>query len=98
MAAWFKAYPGVEVVARDRAATDMPKPPVRPSRSATRGEQRRAATRAARLAQYKEVAALNARGWSQTRIAQTLELDRKTVRVWLDFCRIAPGRRPTMRS
>jgi len=58
-------------------------PPVGNVRPPTRREQRSAAVQAARQARYEEVAALNARGWSQTRIAQTLGLDRKTVRVWL---------------
>ncbi|MDQ2102194.1 ISL3 family transposase [Azospirillum isscasi] len=49
----------------------------------TRREQRSAAIHAARHARYEEVVALKARGWSQTRIAETLHLDRKTVRVWL---------------
>ena len=57
--------------------------PVPEPRPATRKEQRRTATQAERSARYEEAAALNARGWSQTRIAQTLDLDRKTVRVWL---------------
>ncbi len=57
-----------------------PPPELRPP---TRREQRSAAIQAARHARFEEVVALNARGWSQTRIAQTLELDRKTVRVWL---------------
>lgn len=49
----------------------------------TRREQRSAALHAARHARYDEVVALKTRGWSQTRIAETLHLDRKTVRVWL---------------
>jgi transposase len=53
------------------------------SRPPTRREQRSAARHAARHALYDEVVGLNARGWSQTRIAETLNLDRKTVRVWL---------------
>ena len=53
------------------------------SRPPTRREQRSAVIHAARHARYEEVVALKARGWSQTRIAETLHLDRKTVRVWL---------------
>lgn len=58
-------------------------PPIAEARPPTRREQRRAAIQAARQARFEEAVALNARGWSQTRIAQTLGLDRKTVRVWL---------------
>ncbi|MBP2230900.1 hypothetical protein J2847_004209 [Azospirillum agricola] len=48
-----------------------------------RREQRGAAIQAARHARFEEVVALDACGWSQIRIAQTLGLDRKTVRAWL---------------
>lgn len=49
----------------------------------TRRQQCGAAKQAARHARYAEVAALQGQGWSQSRIAGTLGLDRKTVRVWL---------------
>nr|WP_244442550.1 ISL3 family transposase [Azospirillum lipoferum] len=140
VAAWLKAHPGVEIVARDRAgayadgvrqgapsATQVAdrwhllhnvtdtlrevltghhrdlraaaKLAVAPlgkteqdphlllsdevSSPPTRREQRSAALHAARHARHDEVVALKTRGWSQTRIAETLHLDRKTVRVWL---------------
>ena len=140
VAAWLKAHPGIEIVARDRAgayaggvrqgaptaiqvadrwhllhnvtdalreiltrhhrdlraAAKLAVAPVgeteqelavpqsnEVSRLPTRREQRSAVIHAARHARYEEVVALKARGWSQTRIAETLHLDRKTVRVWL---------------
>ncbi|MBP2297070.1 transposase [Azospirillum rugosum] len=63
----------------EKASGPEPLPPPRP----TRREQCSAAKQAARHARYTELAALQARGWSQSRIARTLGLDRKTVRVWL---------------
>ncbi len=63
-----------------------------------RREQRSAAIQAARHARFEEVVALDARGWSQTRIAQTLGLDRKTVRVWLRSGQPPPWRQPAKGS
>lgn len=59
----------------DRSHSRHPVPHV--TNSAVRPKQ------AARHAQYTEVSALQARDWSQSRIARTLGLERKTVRVWL---------------
>lgn len=155
VAAWLKAHPGVEIVARDRAgayadgvrrgvltavqvadrwhllhnltdalrevltghhrdlraAAKLAVAPVdgtgqeahapQPDEGAkppTRREQRSAAIQAARQARFEEVVALDARGWSQTRIAQTLGLDRKTVRVWLRSGQPPPWRQPTKGS
>ena len=71
-----------ETAGRDKPAEQAPLP-APDARPPPRRDQRRAATHAARQARYEEVAALDTRGWSQTRIAETLGLDRKTVRLWL---------------
>lgn len=68
------------------------------SRPPTRREQRSTALHAARHTRYEEVVALKARGWSQTRIAETLHLDRKTVRVWLRSGQPPAWRQPTKGS
>lgn len=64
------------------------------SRAPTRREQGSAFIHAARHARYEEVVALKARGWSQTRIAETLHLDRKIVRAWLRSGQTLAWRQP----
>ncbi|WP_081506046.1 ISL3 family transposase [Azospirillum lipoferum] len=155
VAAWLKAHPGVEIVARDRAgayangirrgvptavqvadrwhllhnltdalrevltghhrdlraAANLAVAPVdetgqevhapQPDKSgkpSTRREQRSVVIQAARQARFEEVVALDTRGWSQTRIAQALGLDRKTVRVWLRSGQPPPWRQPAKGS
>lgn len=65
------------------------------SRPPTRREQRSTALHAARHSRYEEVVALKARGWSRTRIAETLHLDHKTLRVWLRSGQPPAWRQPT---
>ena len=50
------------------------------TRPPTRVQQEQQARRARRLAQYQEVLAFAAQGWSQQQIASTLGMGRKTVR------------------
>jgi hypothetical protein len=59
-------------------------PPAAPPRPASpRTQQQGAARRARRLARYEEVCRLRHLGWSLRRIAEQLQLDRRTVRRWL---------------
>jgi hypothetical protein len=57
-------------------APSVPRPP-------TRSEQRKLDKQAARQARFEEVAALHARGWSQSAISRSTGLDRSTIRTWL---------------
>jgi transposase len=64
-------------------------PPLEPP-PPTRSQQRSRDKQAARQARFDEVAALAARGWSQSAISRTTGLDRKTIRMWL-----RAGQRPS---
>jgi hypothetical protein len=50
---------------------------------------------AARQARFDEVIALDAKGWSKSRIARTLGLDRGTVHVWLKAGRLPSWQQPS---
>ncbi|CAO3425258.1 Mobile element protein [Azospirillum doebereinerae] len=83
----------------DETGQEAPAPqPDEGSKPSNRREQRSAAIQAARQARFEEVIALDVRGWSQTRIAQTLGLDRKTVRAWLRSGQPPPWRQPAKGS
>src|SRR5512143_880854 len=82
-----KAATAVATAAVPTGPPPGPRPP-------TRRQHRRLDTQAARQARFAEVAALHSRGWSQSRIAQTTGLDRKTVRVWLRAGQIPSWRQP----
>lgn len=77
------------------APVTTPPPAPRPP---TRRQQRRLDTQAARQARFAEVAALSARGWSQSRIAHSTGLDRKTIRGWLRAGQIPSWRHPAQGS
>jgi transposase len=156
VAAWLKAHPGVEIVARDRAGayadgvrTGAPEaiqvadrfhllrnlgdavgtalnrhhrdiraaakaatalepldpstvepvvPPVSAPKPTTKRQQDSLDKQAARQARFDEVVALHTKGWSQSRIAATLGLDRKTVRVWLRAGRLPTWQQPSGNS
>nr|WP_200475213.1 hypothetical protein [Azospirillum argentinense] len=83
----------------DETGQEAPAPqPDEGGKPPTRREQRSAGIQAARQPRFEEVVALDARGWSQTRIGQTLGLDRKTVRVWLRSGQPPPWRQPAKGS
>src|SRR5918994_4401962 len=50
---------------------------------------------AARQARFDEVVTLDAKGWSKSRIARTLGLDRGTVHVWLKTGRLPSWQQPS---
>jgi transposase len=152
VAAWLKAHPGVEIVARDRAGafadgvrTGAPEAvqvadrfhlllnlgnavgtalnrhhrdiraaakavtalqpltsgilepalPALPPQPLTRSQQRSLDKQAARQARFDEAVALHAKGWSKSRIARTLGLDRGTVHVWLKAGRLPSWQQPS---
>jgi transposase len=155
VAAWLKAHPGVEIVARDRAGAfadgvrtgapqaiqvadrfhllrnlgdavgnalnrhhrdlraaakaatalgsldSTPAEPVSPPVSIalpkppTTRQQHSLDKQAARQARFDEVVALDAKGWSKSRIARTLGLDRGTVHVWLKAGRLPTWQQPS---
>jgi transposase len=78
-------------VAASSAANETLAPtPSSPARPVSPQRQAALARRAARQALFEEIVALDAKGWSQSRIAQATGLDRKTLRSWLRL-----GRPPT---
>ena len=155
VAAWLKAHPGVEIVARDRAGayadgvrTGAPEaiqvadrfhllrnlgdavgnalnghhrdiraaaravtaaepldpgnaepvpPPVSASspKPPTNRQQHSLDKQAARQVRFDEVVALHAKGWSKSRIARTLGLDRGTVHGWLKAGRLPTWQQPS---
>ncbi|MGF7212726.1 transcriptional regulator with XRE-family HTH domain [Skermanella aerolata] len=68
-----------------------PRPP-------TRSEQRKLDRQAARQARFDEVAALHARGWSQSAISRSTGLDRSTIRTWLQAGRPPSWSKPAYGS
>jgi transposase len=72
-------------------APSMPRPP-------TRSEQRKLDKQAARQARFEEVAALHARGWSQSAISRSTGLDRSTIRTWLQAGRPPSWSKPAYGS
>src|SRR5689334_10663384 len=73
------------------AVPTVPPPEPQPP---TRGQQRRLDKQAARQARFDEVAALHARGWSQSQIARSTGLDRTTIRTWLRAGRVPSWSQP----
>jgi len=73
----------------------VPDPEPRPP---TRSQQRSLAKQAARQARFDQVAARHARGWSQSRIARSTGLDRKTIRVWVRAGQIPSWSQPARGS
>jgi hypothetical protein len=61
----------------------------------TKRQQHSLNKQAARQARFDEVVALHAKGWSQSRIAATVGLDRTTVRVWLKAGRLPTWQQPS---
>jgi transposase len=156
VAAWLKAHPGVEIVARDRAGayadgvrTGAPEaiqvadrfhllrnlgdavgnalnghhrdiraaaravtaaepldpgnaepvaPPVSAPKPPTNRQQHSLDKQAARQARFDEVVALHTKGWSKSRIARTLGLDRGTVHVWLKAGQLPTWQQPSGNS
>ncbi|WP_429641972.1 ISL3 family transposase [Skermanella aerolata] len=70
----------------------LPAPPPQPLR---RSQQRSLDKQAARQARFDEVVALDAKGWSRSRIARTLGLDRGTVHDWLKAGRLPSWQQPS---
>jgi transposase len=80
--------------------TTMMTVPVAPftPRPPTRSEQRKLDRQAARQARFDEVAALHARGWSQSAISRSTGLDRSTIRTWLQAGRPPSWSKPAYGS
>jgi hypothetical protein len=70
-------------------------PLVSAPKPATTRQQHSLDKQAARQARFDEVVALHAKGWSISRIARTLGLDRGTVHVWLKAGRLPTWQQPS---
>jgi transposase len=69
--------------------------PASPPQPLRRSQQRSLDKQAARQARFDEVVALDAKGWSKSRIARTLGLDRGTVHDWLKAGRLPSWQQPS---
>jgi transposase len=68
--------------------------PASTSKPPTKRQQHSLDKQAARQVRFDEVVALHVKGWSKSRIARTLGLDRGTVHVWLKTGRLPSWQQP----
>jgi transposase len=78
----------------DTAKAPTPSASLRSCASRGRAEARANPVHAARRARFEAVKARHDQGWTQTRIARELGLDRKTIRAWLRTGRPPSWRQP----